>query len=86
MLDRAAFVAYRQGFATDEDLKLAFSLASDRAATALGLEFDYGLEQGRAADLVAVRAGGLPEAVASVPPRALVVKRGVVVARNGHLV
>jgi cytosine deaminase len=85
MLERASLVAYRQGLATDEDLEACFSLATDRAARALGLAADYGVREGAAADLIAVAAAGLPEAVAAHPPRALVVKRGRVVARDGRL-
>jgi cytosine deaminase len=83
MLERAAILAYRQGLATDPDLELAFSLATDRAAAALGLDGGYGLREGASADLVAVRASGIPEAVAAHPPRELVLKRGAVVARSG---
>ena len=86
MLERAALVAYRQGLASDDDLELCFSLATERAARALGLAGDYGLREGAAADLIAVRAEGLPEAVAAHPPRALVVKRGRIVAEDGQLV
>ena len=86
MLERAAIVAYRQGLATDPDLELAFSLATERAAVALGLDSGYGLREGRAADLVAVRASGVPEAVAAHPARELVLKGGRPVARNGRLV
>ena len=51
----------------------------------MGLE-GYGLHEGAAADLVAVRVeAGVPEAVAAHPPRALVVKGGRVVAREGRL-
>ena len=71
MLERASLVAYRQGLATDDDLEVCFSLATERAALALGLAGDYGLREGAAADLIAVRAEGLAEAVAAHPPRAL---------------
>jgi cytosine deaminase len=85
MLERASLIAYRQGFASDEDLELALSLASGRAARALGLADDHGVHEGAAADLVAVRATCVPEAVAAHPVRALVVKRGAIVARDGAL-
>ena len=86
MLERAGLVAYRQGLASDDDLEICFSLATERAALALGLSGDYGLREGAAADLIAVRAAGLPEAVAAHPPRAMVVKRGRIVAEDGKLV
>jgi cytosine/creatinine deaminase len=84
-LSTANRIAWRQGFATDRDLDLAFALVSANAARALGVE-GYGLREGAPADLVAVRAeAGVPEAVAARPPRALVVKAGRVVAREGRL-
>lgn len=86
MLERASLVAYRQGLVADADLELCFSLVTDRAARALGVAGDYGLREGAAGDLVAVRASGVPEAVAAHPQRALVVKRGRIVAREGYLV
>jgi len=84
-LSTAARIAWRQGFASDQDLELAFALVTGNAARVLGVE-GYGLHEGAAADLVAVRVeAGVPEAVAAHPPRALVVKGGRVVARDGRL-
>lgn len=84
MLERTRLIGYRNGLATDEDLELAFALATTDAARVLGGE-GYGFEIGCVADLVAVRASGLPEAVATFPTRALVVKAGRVIARDGRL-
>lgn len=84
MLERAMLIGYRQGFLADADLELAFDLANGAAARVLGLA-DHGFEVGAAADLVAIPAGSIPEAVASHPPRALVMKRGRVLARDGEL-
>ena len=85
MLERAAIVGYRQDFRADEDLALALDLATHAAAKVLGLA-DHGLAEGRAADLVAIRAELVPEAVASHPLRLLVMKRGKIVARHGKVV
>ncbi len=82
MLERAAVIGYRQDFRADEDLALALDLATHAAARVLGLE-GYGLAEGCAADLVAVGAESVAEAVASHPPRLLVMKRGRIVAREG---
>ncbi len=84
MLARAMLIGYRQGFLADADLELAFDLANRRSAEVLGLA-DHGLRIGAVADLVAIPAGSIPEAVAAHPPRALVMKRGRVVARDGAL-
>jgi cytosine/adenosine deaminase-related metal-dependent hydrolase len=83
-LDRARLIAWRQGFGSDADLWTAFDMITHTAARALALE-DYGIHEGGRADLVGVRARHVPQAVAECPPRALVVKRGRVVARNGRL-
>lgn len=85
MLERARIIGYRSGFNTDEDLALAFAMATTHAAEVLGVE-DHGLKIGCRADLVAVAASGIPEAVATFPPRALVIKAGQVVAKDGTLV
>jgi len=84
MLARAMLIGYRQGFLADADLALAFDLANSRSAEVLGLA-DHGLRIGAVADLVAIPAGSIPEAVAAHPPRALVMKRGRIVARDGAL-
>jgi cytosine deaminase len=84
MLDRARLVAWRQGFATDEELWQAFSMVTDAAAKALGLD-GYGIREGASADLVALHAGHVPEAVVECPPRSLVIKAGRIVAREGVL-
>ncbi len=83
MLERAALIGYRQDFRADEDLAVALDLATHAAAKVLGLA-DYGLAEGCTADLVAVRAECVAEAVASHPPRLLVMKRGKIVARDGN--
>ncbi len=84
MLERAAVIGYRQDFRADEDLALALDLATHAAAKVLGLE-NYGLHEGAIADLIAVPAASVPEAVVSHPPRVLVMKRGRIVAREGRL-
>jgi len=84
MLARAMLIGYRQGLAADCDLELVFGLGNGAAAEVLGLA-DHGLRIGAAADLVAIPAASIAEAVAAHPPRALVVKRGRVVARDGAL-
>ncbi|HLJ69834.1 MAG TPA: amidohydrolase, partial [Roseiarcus sp.] len=75
MLERAMMIGYRQDFRADSDLELAFDLTTRAAARELGLA-EYGLEVGAAADLVAIPAASIPEAVAAHPPRTLVLKRG----------
>jgi cytosine/creatinine deaminase len=84
MLERAMHVAYRSTFRRDEDIELALDAATYGART-LGLD-GYSLAVGAPADLVVVDARTPAEAVVAHPPRELVLKRGVVVARDGALV
>jgi cytosine deaminase len=84
MLERAMLIAYRQDFRSDADLDLAFDLTTWASAQVLGLA-DHGIRVGAAADLVAMAAGSIAEAVAARPRRSLVMKRGRVVARDGAL-
>jgi cytosine/creatinine deaminase len=85
MLARAMMVGYRSGFHTDDELEIAFELATTSAAAALGIA-DYGLRPGAAADFVVVAAEHVPEAVVARPPRRAVYKGGRPVARDGSLV
>jgi cytosine deaminase len=84
MLERVAIVGARQGLLADEDLELAFHFATRAAAQVLGRP-DGGIAVDAEADLVAVPAQSIAEAVAGHPARALVMKRGRVVARDGRL-
>jgi cytosine/creatinine deaminase len=85
MLERAMHVAYRSTFRRDEDIELALDAATYGGARTLGLD-GYSLAVGAPADLVVVDARTPAEAVVAHPPRELVLKRGVVVARDGALV
>ncbi|MDQ4215849.1 amidohydrolase [Microbacterium capsulatum] len=84
MLRRAMLVAYRNSVRTDEGLELALRAATTGGAGVLGVQ-DHGLDVGCVADLVLVDARNAAEAVASVPPRRVVVSRGRVVAMDGTL-
>ena len=84
MLERVAIIGYRQGLFADEDLELAFGFATSAAARVLGRP-DGGIAVGADADLVAVPAQSIAEAVAGHPLRGLVMKRGRIVAREGRL-
>ncbi len=82
MLERAMLIGYRSGFYTDEDLAVAFDLATTSAARALGIE-GYGLEKGCLADFVTLDARHVHEAVVARPTRRTVYKAGRRVAGNG---
>ena len=83
MLERALIIALKQGFRSDPDIETALSLCTDAAA--LGLPA-HRLVVGAAADLVALEAETPAEAVALRPVRRLVMKAGVILAREGRCV
>ncbi|MFD6354440.1 amidohydrolase [Nocardia tengchongensis] len=85
MLRRIMQVAFRDRLVADAEIELALAAGTYGGAALLGIE-DYGLRVGAAADLFTVDAETPAAAVVSVPPRALVVKHGRVVARHGSLV
>lgn len=82
MLERGMLVGLRNNFRRDDEIEMALDTCTNGGAAAIGLK-QYGLAQGCIADLVLVAAESVAEAVISHPPRALVVKRGKVVARAG---
>lgn len=83
MLERAFLLAYRSGFRDDPSIEVALRMATYGGAAIMGAA-DYGLAVGKAADLVLVEAETAAEAVAFHPPRRLVLKRGLIVARDGR--
>ena len=83
MLDRARILGERNGLDKDEELALALAVCTKGGADIMALP-NYGLAVGNDADLVLVQARNLAEAVVLCPPRQLVLKRGRVVAREGH--
>ena len=85
MLDRAMHLAYRSAFRRDEDIAIALDAATYGGAATLGLT-TYGLRVGATADLIVVSAESAAAAVITRPVRALVMKSGRVVARDGELV
>jgi len=84
MLNRANTIGYCSGFLEDWELNVAGDIVTDAGAYALEVD-DYGLTEGTPADLVALPATHLPQAVAAVPRRRLVYKSGRLVAEDGKL-
>jgi cytosine deaminase len=79
MLERATLIGYLEALYTDAELAVAHEMTTADAARALGVA-RYGLAPGMRADLVAIAAGSVAEAVATHPPRLLTVHAGRVVA------
>ena len=82
MLQRAMLIGWRNDFRRDEDLFAAFDMVTAAGARAHGV-IPYGLTIGAPADLCAVAASCVPEAIAAQPPRRWVMKSGRIVARDG---
>jgi cytosine deaminase len=82
MLERAMLIGYRQGMKSDAELHDAFALATTAPARALSLGANYGLEVGAWADIVAVQAESVPEALVLRPVDRIVIKRGRVVSAH----
>jgi cytosine deaminase len=83
MLDRAAVIAARQEMVSDVDLEIVFDAATRNADEALGKP-ERGLHVGAVADLVAVRAKTVADAVVDRPLRSWVFRGGRVAARDGE--
>jgi cytosine deaminase len=82
MLDRAAIIAVRHEMFTDRELEHAFALTTGEADKALGCPRRE-VRAGAVADLVAVEAASVADAVVDRPPRKLVVRAGRVAAERG---
>jgi cytosine deaminase len=75
MLERAMIIGYLANFRADDELRLAHALTTSHAARATGLAAPT-IAPGQPADLVALDAAHVPEAVAARPAGRLVFKRG----------
>lgn len=84
MLERAKYLAQRNGMTNDADLAETTRICTFGGAEAMGLE-GYGFGEGNAGDLVLVPARALAEAVALTPSKRTVIRRGRVLVRDGAL-
>ncbi|RTM10903.1 MAG: cytosine deaminase [Hyphomicrobiales bacterium] len=84
MLERAMFVGLRNNFRRDDELEVALDVCTRGGAQVMALE-RYGLAPGCWGDVVLLEGETVADAVVSHLPRALVVKRGTVVARAGTM-
>jgi cytosine deaminase len=82
MLDRAAIIAERHRMFTDRELEDAFALVTSEADKALGRPRRE-LRVGAVADLVAVEAASVADAVIDRPQRKLVIRAGRIAAERG---
>jgi cytosine/creatinine deaminase len=82
MLDRTGIIAARHEMFTDRELEDAFALATSQADKALGHPRRE-IRPGAVADLVAVEAACIADAVVDRPPRKLVIRAGRIAAERG---
>ena len=85
MLERAMILGYRSNFRRDDELEAMVNIVTSGGANVMKLN-GYGLRIGCNADLVLVEGETITETIMNRPPRALVLKRGNIVARNGAYV
>lgn len=85
MLDRCWLLAYRAYCRTDDRLIEALGMGTGRGAGLLDLQ-GYGLDVGCEGSVVLIEGENLAQIVVDRPRRALVVKNGRIVARNGEWV
>jgi cytosine/adenosine deaminase-related metal-dependent hydrolase len=84
MLERAKYLAQRNGMTNDADLAETVRICTFGGAEAIGLA-GYGFAEGDFGDLVLVPARTLAEAVALTPESRTIVRRGRILVRNGIL-
>jgi cytosine deaminase len=82
MLERAKYLAQRNGMTNDADLAETASICTFGGAGGIGLS-GYGLSEGDVGDLVLVPARTLAEAVAVTPQSRTVIRRGRILVRDG---
>lgn len=82
MLERAMLLGLRNNFRYDSEIEYALWTCTHGGAKMMNVK-DYGLSVGCAGDIVLVDGETVAQAVVDRPCRKLVVKRGLIVARNG---
>lgn len=82
MLERAKYLAQRNGMTNDADLAETARICTVGGAESIGLS-GYGFAEGDFGDVVLVPARTLAEAVALTPQNRTVIRRGRVVVREG---
>lgn len=85
MLHRAYLVCYRNNFRRDDQIEDVVDIITNASAEVMGID-DYGFAVGKAADLVLVDEENHAAAVVRRPTPRLVMKRGIVTARDGVVI
>ena len=82
MLERAMFVSLRNNFRRDDEMRIGLDVCTYEGAKVMELQ-GYGLDVGCKADLLVVPGEAVAEAIVTRSPKRRVIKRGVIVARDG---
>ena len=85
MLLRSFIIAYRNNLRRDDEIEMVLDIATRGGAEVIG-DADYGLAVGNWADLVLLEGETHIEAVIERPKERLVMRRGVITARDGAYV
>ncbi len=80
-LEVAAFMAHVGHFYTPQLIEVAYDMVTDNAARSLRLK-DYGIEQGKSADMLILDSTSVHEALRFQAERLYVIKKGSVIAEN----
>ncbi|RPJ04117.1 MAG: hypothetical protein EHM36_11240 [Deltaproteobacteria bacterium] len=85
LLEAMLLLAQVTGMGFDDELERIFDMGTTHAARALRIEKDYGIEEGKKADMAILGASSVPEAIRSQSWKRTVIKQGKVIAENGRL-
>ena len=85
MLELALILAHGVQMGGMSDLETVFRMGTVNAARAMGIGADYGIEEGKRADMVILDAESPQEAIINQARALYVVKNGVLVAEDGLL-
>lgn len=82
MVERAMFIGLRNNFRRDDEVELGLHVCTTGGAQVMEIA-DYGLAEGKIADLVIMPGQSLTDIVVTRSPKRRVIKRGKIVARDG---
>ncbi len=85
LLGGMLLLAYITTMGYDDQLEMIFKTGTINAARALRIEKDYGVEEGKKADIVILEASSIPHAIRTQARRRGVIKAGRLVADKGRL-
>jgi cytosine deaminase len=81
MLQVALIAAHAAHMSLPDEIELTFDMLTTNAAKVLRLE-DYGLEEGKRADIVILDTDNVKDAIRLQPARLFVIKAGKIIAKN----